>query len=494
MKIKPREHQRIIADDFIKSNRKDTLIWLGTGAGKTILFYLLTQELKDKRFLFIAPQIELVHQTRRVGHSLDIDSGILQGNKRQGLRKRIVVASLQTIGSRLKHDKETWANFLKKFDCVVFDEAHDQKPTVKAVADLIEQGQKIYMSATPYDGKGRQLDHLRKAHILGKQFGYQYMVEKGYLVPVSIRVVKAVSDAGLKVKGDDFASDKEVLNFIAKHNIDIVEHMEKHLIPNSPTVVVCRNIEHAEDTLSSLLEAGYNADIIHSRVEGKAKDKLEAFKKGDVDVLVSVAMLTTGIDVPQIGNIVLASPIASKPKYIQTVGRGLRIADNKPFCRVLDLFGASVKFGHPFKKITIKAKDGDCPKCKGELYLSKSEVQDGIRVSLYKCLSCDHTEIKTNDLQPKQPQADTRAEREEIGDIEVGTLDIDIEQLIRDVKYISYRTLPKDIFNKLIRGYIPFAQSNKDPKAHTYILEAVESKNIPVVQKIICRLNNVMTK
>jgi superfamily II DNA or RNA helicase len=94
-------------------------------------------------------------------------------------------------------------------------------------------------------------------------------------------------------------------------------------------------------------EAGYDAIAIHSKVENKntggayqsASEIIEAFDKGKHQIVFVVDMLNEGIDIPDVGCLLMLRPTESSTILTQQIGRGLRIAHNKTGVLVLDFIG-----------------------------------------------------------------------------------------------------------------------------------------------------------
>ena len=114
---------------------------------------------------------------------------------------------------------------------------------------------------------------------------------------------------------------------------------------------------------------------------------IEAFKKGDIQVLVNVDIFSEGFDCPDVEFVQLARPTLSLAKYLQMVGRGLRVAKGKKNCVIIDNVGLYRVFGLPSQvwnwnamfegKLKI-GKKKETPK-KSEFFLM-NEVQDGIQI------------------------------------------------------------------------------------------------------------------
>ena len=99
------------------------------------------------------------------------------------------------------------------------------------------------------------------------------------------------------------------------------------------TIIFARNIKHAEYLQKIFNEVypqykGKLAAIIHSKIKNH-EDLLNDFKEKDRPrIAISVDMLDTGIDVPEVVNLSFAKPVYSKVKFLQMIGRGTRLCEN----------------------------------------------------------------------------------------------------------------------------------------------------------------------
>ncbi len=89
----------------------------------------------------------------------------------------------------------------------------------------------------------------------------------------------------------------------------------------------------------------------HCNTSAKEREtKIEAFRRGDIEVMVNVDIFSEGFDCPEVEFIQLARPTLSLAVYLQQIGRGLRKAKGKRFCVFLDNVGLSHTFGTPIRK------------------------------------------------------------------------------------------------------------------------------------------------
>ena len=103
------------------------------------------------------------------------------------------------------------------------------------------------------------------------------------------------------------------------------------------TLVFACNIEHAETLSDMFRSGGIRSGVVHSRLtDDEQEHALEAFRRNEIDVLVNVAMVTHGIDIPDIATLFLARPTNSEILASQMVGRGSRRTPTKQTFHVVD--------------------------------------------------------------------------------------------------------------------------------------------------------------
>ena len=103
------------------------------------------------------------------------------------------------------------------------------------------------------------------------------------------------------------------------------------------TVVFCSTIVHAQDVCDEFRRANIRAEIVTGDTPSQERMQiLKDLERGDVQVVVNVAVLTEGFDAPPISCIVLTRPCSYKSTMVQMIGRGLRTIDQEEFHRNQD--------------------------------------------------------------------------------------------------------------------------------------------------------------
>ena len=153
-------------------------------------------------------------------------------------------------------------------------------------------------------------------------------------------------------------------------------------------IVYAINISHAQKITKLYQEHGVKAIAIDSKTPAMERQQdIEAFKKGDIQVLVNVDIFSEGFDCPDVEFVQLARPTLSLAKYLQMVGRGLRVAKGKKNCVIIDNVGLYRVFELPsqvwnwnamFEGKLKVGKKKETPK-EREFFLM-SKVQDCIQI------------------------------------------------------------------------------------------------------------------
>lgn len=375
IKLRPYQIQAFnsIAKEYDTGKRK-FLLEMATGTGKTLLASAIISKFirtnQAQTVLFVVDRIELAAQTKGVFErflgNMSVVATYWGGSKRNLTGANIVVATIQSL---IAHGRDTFTPGY--FDLVIHDEAHRSiySPEARGAMDYFTGTTKIGLTATPRDFlKNMDLDELsendpRKVEARIQRDTYTYFdcknstatfrytiqdgVNDGYLVPAKLHKMnsrftqQALSDQGLVFEGE-FENESFKISqlerkiFLPGRNKLMMEEFLEYADKNQKnelgkTLVFAVNQKHAIE-LAKILNSlkpeygGRFASVVTSWVKD-AHEIARDFKKLDNSmprVAVSVDMLTTGYDAPEVQNIVLARPVFEPTLYQQIKGRGTR--------------------------------------------------------------------------------------------------------------------------------------------------------------------------
>lgn len=346
------------------------LVVLPTGTGKTYtaLRMVAATISKGGRVLWIAHRTELVTQPVTTWEGVPGlatgRAGIVQGS-RNDYDADLVCASAQTIGRAPLKPGSKLRSILEAqppVRVIVVDECHHYADDgdgqfaelLAAISTLSTEAgiepRFVGLTATPERADGRAI-----AGFWGSEpasvYTYQEAIAEGYLVepievldrvPLDEETEQAIARARKAGdgEGDLEAVARELIRAgISEHAADCMDrHRDRRWL------VFCADVAQCKDQDAVLTARGFRSAVVTGSTPAAQRAALlRRFKAGKIDALVNCNVLTEGTDLPICDGVVAARPFASKPLWIQSVGRGLRLNEstNKRDCIVLDLVGAT---------------------------------------------------------------------------------------------------------------------------------------------------------
>ena len=321
----------------IAAGRKRIMLQAATGSGKTVIAGAIIQRALDKgkRVTFCVPALSLIDQTVSHLYAEGItDVGVQQANHPMtSPSKPVQICSVQTL---LKRD-------LMLADLVIVDEAHKIFDLYLDWMGRPEWAKVpfIGLSATPWSkGLGRLYEELIVVRTT------EDLINDGFLSPFRVFAPSHPDLSAVKTIAGDYQtsglsgvmSDKALV-------ADVVETWRTHA-SDRPTFVFAVDRAHAAALQEQFIAAGIPTGYCDYKVLLEEREDLRRkFERGDIQVVVSVQTMTTGIDWPSVSCIVLARPTKSEMLYVQMVGRGLRIKPQGGDCLILDHSNTTERMG-----------------------------------------------------------------------------------------------------------------------------------------------------
>lgn len=384
---------RAFTEHLEASNRKGLLV-MATGTGKTRVAVALCELLMRanwvKRVLFLADRNALVNQAEKAfrRHLPSSNPVNLPNKGKDDLEARVVVSTYQTM---LNMIDGAWSDSGERsfgvghFDLVIIDEAHRSVfNKYKAIFEYFD-APLLGLTATPVNEVDRNTYKLFDLEDGVPLFAYELedAVKDGHLVelqrvPVTTvymregikysqlsqeqqKAFEEIDWAELGVDGVPEEISKADLN---KHffNLDTIDKVLLALLQDGQyvmggdtlgkTIVFAVNHRHAELILDRLNTAypqfAGKLGMVIDNYQTNAQALLEEFSEPlkDPRIAISVDMLDTGVDVPEVVNLVVFKVVRSKTKFLQMLGRGTRLSpdlhglgQDKTHCRVFDFCG-----------------------------------------------------------------------------------------------------------------------------------------------------------
>ena len=320
-------------------HHRSVMVQMPTGTGKTVVLAELVKRLKMKneglKILIVAHRRELVEQIKATIKRMKMDS------------RNITVESIQTISRRIDA-----LDFIPSL--VVIDEAHHAlAKTYKMMWDAWPDARFLGLTATPYrlNGKGFTdlFDVLVQSEDIPTFIKEKWLSTYDFVSIKSDGVTQRFLNSLQKRGADGDYQNKEMDMLLNKRpSIERLYQSFEEYGKDRKGIVYAINISHAKKIMELYQEHGIKAVAIDSKTPvAERQADIEAFKNGDIQVLVNVDIFSEGFDCPDVEFVQLARPTLSLAKYLQMVGRGLRVAKGKKNCVIIDNVGLYRVFGLP---------------------------------------------------------------------------------------------------------------------------------------------------
>ena len=347
--IKLFDYQEDMKERIEKALRlhRSVMAQMPTGTGKT---YLLTAVIDSfvsnnpmEKVWIVAHRRELVSQideTVRKFHSYS-------ASNTSTLLSSVKAMSIQWL---MRHYDE----IEEEPGMIVIDEAHHAlAKTYKEMWERFPKAKFLGLTATPCRLNGKGFTDL--FDVLVQSWAVPEFISKGRLATydfVSIKsdgVTQRLIDSLQKRGADGDYQNKEMDMLLNKKpSIERLYRSLEEFGKDRKGIVYAINISHAQKITKLYQEHGVKAIAIDSKTPAMERQQdIEAFKKGDIQVLVNVDIFSEGFDCPDVEFVQLARPTLSLAKYLQMVGRGLRVAKGKKNCVIIDNVGLYRVFGLP---------------------------------------------------------------------------------------------------------------------------------------------------
>ena len=356
--IQLRPYQERCVSAILTSPAQRKLAVLPTGAGKTFIVVALQHALKAKT-LFIAHRRELISQTVNAFQNYDSETsvGVVMADQNE-LGNDVTVASIQTLANPnrlLQLDTD--------YDLIVVDEAHHIYARSyrhllyryglcdKITASM--DGKDVSASLTPLLSEKRTLLGITATPIRSNKDESLNDVfdEKVFSLAITDLIPEFLCDfrcitvqtqldmSNVSVSNGDLSASGIDGVFQATEFFDALPQIISEHIPDRKRVLMfVSTVDGVHSVMSILQKAGIPCGyVIGDMKKEDRRETLEKFKTGEIQVMVNCMVLTEGYDCPEVDAIIVLRPTKSALLLQQMIGRGLRTAEGKDDCVILDL-------------------------------------------------------------------------------------------------------------------------------------------------------------
>ncbi len=331
-----RDYQYDVVNKFLENPQ--ALQEVATGAGKTITTATLSHLCEPYgRTMIIVPNKSLVVQTEEDYVNLGLDVGVYFGDRKE-LNRTHTICTWQSLNVLDKKSKDyeavlTLAEFIEGVSAIIIDEVHQAK------ADVLKKLLTVNFRNAPIRWGLTGTVPKEKWEFQGILAGIGPVInnvsahdlqERGVLANLDIQILQSKDIETFRNYAEEYTwlvTDNNRLDWIS-------DHINK-IIKDGNTLILVNRI----DTGKKLLERLPDATFIRGDVKlDDRKEQYDEIKTSDGKIIIATyGVAAVGINIPRIFNLVLIEPGKSFIRVIQSIGRGIRKAEDKDFVQIWDM-------------------------------------------------------------------------------------------------------------------------------------------------------------
>ncbi len=316
-----------VRDSWIHGKKAPCVV-LPCGGGKSVIVADIAKRTTDKHnhVLFLVHRRELCEQIENTFRRWGVDM------------LRCQVMMVQTASRRL--GKMTAPSL------IITDENHHSKAsTYRKVYDAFPEAFRVGVTATPVRLDGSGLADVNDALIIG--VSAKWLIQNNCLSPYDYYAPSLVDLTGIKIKKGDYDTSS-VENLMLRKAVfgDVISNYRK-LANGRQAICYCTSVRHSMEMAMQFNMAGIEAEHIDGKTPKAEREKIiERFRRGAIDILCNVDLISEGFDVPDCDCSILLRPTQSLTLYIQQSMRCMRYKKGKRAV-IIDHVGNYARFGLP---------------------------------------------------------------------------------------------------------------------------------------------------
>ncbi len=334
--IQLRDYQVSIINNFL--NNPQCLQEVATGAGKTIMTAALSERIEPYgRSIVIVPNKSLVTQTEKDYRNMQLDVGVFFGDRKEFGHKH-TICTWQSLNVLLKNTRNQVAEitiheFLEDVVCVIVDEVHQAKAdALKNLLTGVMARVPIRWGLTgtiPKEDFEFQALHVSLGPVINRLAASE-LQEQGVLAQCQVNIVQMIDH-------QDHTNYQSELKYLLEESgrLDAMADLINRVNETGNTLILVDRISAGQELVRRLnnavfISGGTKAD----ERQGHYDEVAEATGK---IIVATYGVAAVGINIPRIFNLVLVEPGKSFVRVIQSIGRGIRKAEDKDFVQIWDI-------------------------------------------------------------------------------------------------------------------------------------------------------------
>lgn len=336
--LQPRDYQ---LDAFVHATRKRRALLLSpTASGKSLIIYLLSKYYQSEtdKILIVVPTTSLVHQMASDFVSYGCDEKLIHkifSGQEKVTDSPFVITTWQSIYKLPK----PWFN---QFNCVIGDEAHLFKAS--SLTSIMKKTEVCpYKFGFTGTLDGSQTHKLVLEGLFGpvkKVTTTAELIEQKHLSDFQIKAIVLTYEEEIRkqLKGIDYQSEIDYINtYNPRHNF--IVNLTASLKGN--TLLLFKIIDHGKLLYDLINQKCPERKVFYvdGAVDGLLREEIRKSIEDENNgiIVASLGTFSTGVNIKNLHNIVFASPSKSRIKTLQSIGRGLRLGNNKTHATLYDI-------------------------------------------------------------------------------------------------------------------------------------------------------------
>jgi len=338
--VELRDYQITIVNNFLKNPQ--SLQEIATGAGKTLMTAALSYSIEQYgRSIVIVPNKSLVTQTEADYINLGLDVGVYFGDRKE-FNKTHTICTWQSLNNMLKKTKAGEADimdFIEGVVCVMVDEVHMAKAdALKTLLTGVFAKVPIRWGLTGTIPKAKfevQSLFVSLGPVISKLSASE-LQDQGVLAQCHVNIVQLKDDV-------EFSNYQSELKHLLEdtHRLDAIAELVLKIKDSGNTLILVDRVNAGKEIVSRLPDSVFVSGATNM-VERKEEYDEIATSTNKI-IVATYGVAAVGINIPRIFNLVLLEPGKSFVRVIQSIGRGIRKAEDKDFVQIWDIT-SSCKF------------------------------------------------------------------------------------------------------------------------------------------------------
>ncbi|MFB4292456.1 DUF3427 domain-containing protein [Nonomuraea sp. ATR24] len=369
--VRPYSYQREILDELDAErqihNRWHNLVVMATGTGKTVVAALDYRRLRAagqaESVLFVAHRKEILRQSLLTFRQVMRDEtfGELYVDGARPEQWRHVFASIQTLDANPLLEPD-------RYDMVIVDEFHHaEAATYRKLLTGVRPKVLLGLTATPERADGQDIKHWFGGRIAAELRLWEAL-ERGLLASFQYFGVHDGTDlrqiGWRRGQGYDVGQLSNVYTGNDRRAAVVLEALQRKIgdVGRMRALGFCVSIDHARFMADRFTRAGLPSVAVTAHSLRDERDQaLRDLRDRKINAVFTVDLFNEGVDVPEIDTVLFLRPTDSATVFLQQLGRGLRLAEDKPCLTVLDFVGHQHKqfrFDRRYRALTGASRTG----------------------------------------------------------------------------------------------------------------------------------------